>query len=49
VDWHLGQGSGLNEIAAMLGDTVTVVESHYADLLSKRMEERLAKVPTRVW
>jgi integrase/recombinase XerD len=49
VDWHLGQGSGLNEIAAMLGDTVTVVESHYDDLFSKRMAERLAKVPMRVW
>lgn len=49
VDWHLGQGSGLNEIAAMLGDTVLVLQTHYADLVSKRMEERLAKVPTRTW
>ena len=29
----------------MLGDTVAVVERHYANLASKRMEERLGKIP----
>jgi hypothetical protein len=29
----------MTEIAAMLGDTVAIVEKHYADLASKRMEE----------
>ena len=43
MDFWLGQGCGLPEIAAMLGDTVAVVEKHYADLASKRMTERLAK------
>jgi site-specific recombinase XerD len=49
VDFWLGKGVGMTEVAAMLGDTVQVVERHYADLASKRMEERLAKVPTRRW
>jgi len=39
----------MTEIAAMLGDTVAIVEKHYADLASKRMEERLAKIPVRAW
>ena len=37
VDFWLGQGCGLPEIAAMLGDTVAVVETHHADLASKRI------------
>ena len=49
VDFWLGAGCSLTEIAAMLGDTVAIVEKHYADLASKRMEERLAKIPTRSW
>ena len=39
----------MTEIAAMLGDTVAIVENHYADLASKRMEERLSKIPVRPW
>ena len=47
VDYWLGQGVSLTEIAAALGDTLTIVQKHYADLASKRMEERLAKMPVR--
>ena len=39
----------MTETAAMLGDTVAIVENHYADLASKRMEERLSKIPVRPW
>jgi hypothetical protein len=49
VDFWLGAGCSMTEIAAMLGDTVAIVERHYADLASKRMEERLAKMPVRTW
>jgi integrase/recombinase XerD len=49
VDFWLGQGCSLTDIAAMLGDTVAIVERHYADLAGKRMEERLLKVPARRW
>jgi len=49
VDFWLGAGCSMTEIAAMLGDTVAIVEKHYADLASKRMEERLAKIPVRAW
>jgi integrase len=49
VDFWLGAGCSIVEIAAMLGDTVTIVEKHYRKLLSKRMAERLSKVPTRSW
>jgi integrase len=49
VDFWLGADCGINEIAALLGDSPLVVQKHYADLASKRMEERLAKVPTRSW
>jgi site-specific recombinase XerD len=49
VDFWLGAGCSMTEIAALLGDTVTVVERHYADLASKRMEDRLAKLPVRTW
>jgi integrase len=49
VDFWLGVGCSMNEIAASLGDTVAIVEKHYADLASKRMEERLAKMPVRSW
>jgi hypothetical protein len=49
VDFWLGTGCSMTEIAAMLGDTVAIVEKHYADLASKRMEERLARVPVRTW
>ena len=37
----------MTEIAAMLGDTVAIIEKHYADLASKQMEERLSKIPVR--
>lgn len=49
VDFWLGQGCDLTTIAALLGDTTRTVERHYADLASKRMEERLAKTPLRRW
>ncbi|PYX53250.1 MAG: hypothetical protein DMG76_26285 [Acidobacteria bacterium] len=49
VDFSLGSGWSMDEIAAALGDTVTVVERHYANLASKRMEDRLAKLPVRTW
>jgi site-specific recombinase XerD len=49
VDFWLGAGCTMNEIASMLGDTVAVVEKHYADLASKRMKDRIAKVPARSW
>ncbi|PYX61075.1 MAG: hypothetical protein DMG76_00480 [Acidobacteria bacterium] len=49
VDFSLGAGWSIDEIAAALGDTVTVVEKHYANLASKRMEDRLAKLPVRTW
>jgi len=49
VDFWLGAGCSLTDVAAMLGDTVAVVERHYANLASKRMEERLAKMPSRKW
>ncbi len=49
VDYWLGAGCSMNEVAAMLGDTVAIVEKHYAKLASARMEERLAKIPTRTW
>jgi site-specific recombinase XerD len=45
----LGAGCSMTEIAALLGDTVAIVEKHYAALASKRMEERLARVPVRTW
>ncbi len=49
VDFWLEQGCDMTTIAAMLGDTVRTVERHYADLASKRMGDRLAKMPTRSW
>jgi site-specific recombinase XerD len=49
VDFWLGAGYSLTEIAAMLGDTVAIVEEHYKDQASKRMQERLAKLPRRSW
>jgi hypothetical protein len=49
VDFWLEQGCDMTTIAAMLGDTVRTVERHYADLASKRMGDRLAKIPTRSW
>jgi integrase len=49
VDFWLGSGCSIVEVSAMLGDTVAVVEKHYRKLLSKRMAERLARVPTRSW
>jgi len=49
VDFWFGQGASELEVATMLGDTVPIVEKHYRKLLSKRLQERLAKVPVRVW
>jgi integrase/recombinase XerD len=49
VDYWIGSGCSIVEVAAMLGDTVPIVEKHYRKLMSKRLQERLAKVPTRSW
>jgi integrase/recombinase XerD len=49
VDFWLEQGASMTDVAASLGDTVRTVERHYADLASKRMGDRLAKMPTRSW
>jgi integrase/recombinase XerD len=49
VDYWLGQGISLTEIAAMIGDTLAVTERHYASLASARMQSRLAKLPKRSW
>ena len=49
VDYMYGAGCSVGEIAKMIGDNETTVERHYKDLLSKRMEERLAKLPVRTW
>jgi integrase len=49
VDFWLGNGWSMTEVAAALGDTLAVCERHYADLASQRMEERLAKLPVRSW
>jgi integrase len=49
VDFWLAEGCSMTDVAAMLGDTVAVVERHYADLASKRMSSRLAKLPARTW
>jgi integrase len=49
VDFWLGEGCELTEVAAMLGDTLAVAQRHYANLASKRMQERLKNVPVRSW
>jgi integrase len=49
VDFWLGQGWTLTDVADALGDTVAVVERHYKSLESKRSEERLARLPVRAW
>jgi integrase len=49
VDFWLGAGCSMTEIAAMIGDNVSTVEKHYAHLASKRMQDRLEKVPVRSW
>jgi integrase len=49
VDFWLGSGWSMTEVAAALGDTLAVCERHYADLASQRMEERLARLPVRSW
>jgi integrase len=49
VDYMYGAGCSVGEIAAMIGDRETTVEKHYKDMFSKRMEERLAKLPVRSW
>ena len=43
VDFWLGQGCSLTEIAAMLGDTVAVCERHYANLASARMKDEVGE------
>jgi integrase/recombinase XerD len=49
VDFWLGQGWSLTDVATALGDTVKMVEEHYKDWASQRLKERLAKLPVRKW
>jgi integrase len=49
VDFWLSEGRTVVQIAAYLGDTTRIVERHYADLISERMEKQLASVPFRSW
>jgi integrase len=49
VDFWLGQGWTLTDVADALGDTVAVVEKHYKTTASKRAEERFGKLPVRCW
>jgi|SRR5579872_2562648 len=49
VDFWLGAGWTLEEVADALGDTVAIVEKHYKEAASKRLEERIAKLPIRSW
>jgi integrase len=49
ADYWLGEGWTLDDVAEALGDTVAVVQKHYKDLVSKRVEARLAKLPIRSW
>ena len=49
VDFSLGSGWSIDEIATALGDTVATTEKHYADLTSKRMENRLDRLSIRTW
>ncbi len=49
VDFWIGQGWSLTDVATALGDTVSTVEKHYKDWASQRMKERLAKLPVRKW
>lgn len=49
VDFWLGLGWTLTDVADALGDTVAIVERHYKSLDSKRAQERLAKLPIRSW
>lgn len=49
VDFWIGAGCSVVEVAAMIGDSVQIVERHYRRLLSTRMRNRLAKVPLRKW
>jgi integrase len=49
VDTCLENGWSLTEVAAALGDTLTITEKHYASLAGKRMETRLDRLPARTW
>ena len=49
VDFWLSEGRSVEQVAAYLGDTVRIVERHYTDLISERMEKQLASVPFRSW
>ena len=49
VDFWLGAGWTLEEVADALGDTVAIVEKHYKEAASDRLEERIAKLPIRSW
>ena len=49
VDFWLGEGWTLTDVADALGDSIAIVEKHYKTLESKRAEERLAKLPVRSW
>jgi integrase len=46
--WLNKLGWGMEDVARALGDTIAIVERHYASL-NKRAKERLAKLPTYSW
>jgi site-specific recombinase XerD len=48
ADFWFGQGLGVTEVAAMLGDTEAVVTKHYQSLIG-RIKQRREKVPQRKW
>jgi hypothetical protein len=45
----LMQNAGLWIEGNTAGDTLAVAQRHYANLASKRMQERLKNVPVRSW
>lgn len=49
VDFWVGKGWSMSEIADALGDTIAVVENHYRDWASERTIERMARLPVRKW
>lgn len=49
VDFWISEGWGIDDIARGLGDTVAIVQKHYEDRLSERVQQRMAALPTRTW
>src|SRR5215472_6831317 len=49
VDHWIDLGWSLDDVANALGNTVKVVEEHYKKWASDRLQNRMAKMPTRKW